>query len=125
MRARQALTFLRNWPLMSDFPDLDLPSRSLTPSQSGDSSPSLPSLENIRSFAEVSGDGWTDPSASAGAGVVVPSVANPVAGWTNVPRERPPESEAERRRQRREAMVLREGDGGVEEGDIIRPTLNG
>lgn len=31
------------------------------------------------------------------------------------------EAEAERRRRRREAMVLHEGNGRVEEGDIIRP----
>lgn len=71
----------------------------------------------------MSGDGWADPTASAGTGTLIPSLENPVAGWTNVPRERPTESEAERRRRRREAMVLREGEGGVEEGDIIRPML--
>ena len=61
------------------------------------------------------GDGWRD-------GVVVPSLQNPVAGWTNVPRERPDDGEeAERRRRRREVMVLHEGDGRVEETDIIRP----
>lgn len=54
---------------------------------------------------------------------IVPSEENPVAGWTNVPRERPVagEDEAERRRSRREAMVLHEGEGGVLESDIIRP----
>ena len=73
---------------------------------------------------EIDGDSWTNPSASAGA-VVIPSSENPVAGWTNVPRERPTESEADARRRRREAMVLREIDGLVEESDIIRPVMNG
>lgn len=54
---------------------------------------------------------------------LVPSEENPVAGWTNIPRERSGtrgEDEAGRRRRRREAMVLREGDGGAVEDDIIR-----
>ena len=58
------------------------------------------------------------------AGVLIPSPLNPVAGWTNVPRERPVDEndgdEVERRRRRREAMVLHEGAGRVVEGDIIR-----
>jgi hypothetical protein len=56
---------------------------------------------------------------------LVPSVERPIAGWTAIPRARPArsgegEAESERRRRRREAMVLHEGDGGVEEDDIIR-----
>ena len=46
------------------------------------------------------------------------------AGWDNFPHPRRPNTgsaEAERRRRRREAMVLHEGDGGIVEGDIIRP----
>lgn len=46
-----------------------------------------------------------------------------LTGWTDIPRERPLNldvGEAERRRRRREAMVLRESDGQVEEEDIIR-----
>ena len=57
--------------------------------------------------------------------MVVPSAEDPVAGWTSVPRERPVDDvgdeEVERRRRRREAMVLHEGSGRVVEGDIIRP----
>ena len=56
--------------------------------------------------------------------VLVPSSQNPVAGWTNVPRERPlngDDEEVERRRRRREAMVFHEGAGAVREDDIIRP----
>lgn len=46
----------------------------------------------------------------------------PVAGWTAVPRESLESAEgAEVRRNRREAIVLHEGAGGVEESDIIRP----
>lgn len=58
---------------------------------------------------------------------VVPSIENPVAGWTDVPRERTssiPHSdidEVERRRRRREAIVLHDGVGRLEERDIIRP----
>ncbi|KXT07706.1 hypothetical protein AC578_10176 [Pseudocercospora eumusae] len=46
------------------------------------------------------------------------------AGWDNFPHPRrfnTASAEAERRRRRREAMVLHEGDGGIVEGDIIRP----
>ena len=56
--------------------------------------------------------------------VLVPSPQSPVAGWTNVPRERPfngDDEELERRRRRREAMVLHEGSGAVREDDIFRP----
>lgn len=44
---------------------------------------------------------------------VVPSEADPVAGWVNVPRERPDDDDAERdpRRRRREAMVMHDGGG--------------
>jgi hypothetical protein len=47
-----------------------------------------------------------------------------VAGWVQVPRERPAVNDAaevERRRRRREAMVLHEGSGRVGEDDIFRP----
>ncbi|WPH02697.1 Hypothetical protein R9X50_00556300 [Acrodontium crateriforme] len=46
-----------------------------------------------------------------------------ITGWTDIPRERPVSldlGETERRRRRREAMVLRESDGQVQEEDIIR-----
>ena len=65
----------------------------------------------------MGGDGWYGPT-------LVPSSQDPVAGWTNVPRERPVDGDAEemeRRRRRREAMVLHEGAGAVREDDIIRP----
>ena len=57
---------------------------------------------------------------------VVPSIENAVAGWTDVPRPRSPAAngdadEVERRRRRREAIVLHEGAGRLEERDIIRP----
>lgn len=55
---------------------------------------------------------------------LVPNERESVAGWVEVPRERGPqhdESEEEIRTGRREAMVLHEGDGRVEAGDIIRP----
>jgi len=69
-----------------------------------------------------------------GEGGVVPSVENPVAGWTNVPRARPSGAdltEAELRRYRREAVVIHavmeemgegeeENEGpGLDEEDII------
>ncbi|KAF2764782.1 hypothetical protein EJ03DRAFT_15979 [Teratosphaeria nubilosa] len=59
--------------------------------------------------------------------VLVPRLGEPnteFAGWTSIPRARPlreNEVETERRRRRREAMVLHEGDGGVNEDDIFRP----
>jgi hypothetical protein len=65
----------------------------------------------------MGGDGWSGQT-------LVPSSQDPVAGWTNVPRERPVDGDAEeleRRRRRREAMVLHEGAGAVREDDIIRP----
>ncbi|KAH9809172.1 hypothetical protein Tdes44962_MAKER06199 [Teratosphaeria destructans] len=46
------------------------------------------------------------------------------AGWTSIPRARPlreNEVETERRRRRREAMVLHESDDGMDEHDIFRP----
>lgn len=61
---------------------------------------------------------------NAWVGGFVPSADDPVAGWTDVPRERPVglnEEEVERRRRRREAMVLHEGAGALREDDIIRP----
>ncbi|KAK3714672.1 hypothetical protein LTR37_007652 [Vermiconidia calcicola] len=76
-----------------------------------------PSFEDLAEEAEAQMDSTAERE-------IVPSEENPVAGWTNVPRERPVagEDEAERRRNRREAMVLHEGEGGVLESDIIRPT---
>lgn len=56
---------------------------------------------------------------------IIPSDANPVAGWIDVPHERPAandDEELDRRRRRREAMVLREGLGGPIGEDIIRFT---
>lgn len=46
------------------------------------------------------------------------------AGWGTFPHSRTSNDgneEVERRRRRREAMVLHEGEGGIVEGDIIRP----
>lgn len=58
-------------------------------------------------------------------GWVVPSIENPVAGWTDVPTQRldpvanGDDDEVRRRRTRREAMVLHEGSGRLVEEDII------
>ncbi|KAF2482333.1 hypothetical protein BDY17DRAFT_324622 [Neohortaea acidophila] len=75
------------------------------------------SLQELRAERDARMQGSLDEP------LLVPSEENPVAGWTNVPRERSGtrgEDEAGRRRRRREAMVLREGDGGAVEDDIIR-----
>lgn len=61
--------------------------------------------------------------------LIVPSIENPVAGWTDIPRQRPASiadsdgDEIRRRRTRREAMVLHEGSGSIVEEDIF-PALN-
>lgn len=58
--------------------------------------------------------------------ILMPRGGRPVNDRTDVRHERREdhsEVEMERRRQRREAMVLREAEGGVEEEDIIRPYL--
>ncbi|QIW96341.1 hypothetical protein AMS68_001859 [Peltaster fructicola] len=52
---------------------------------------------------------------------IVPSIEVPIAGWTAVPRERPSAGDVDARRRRREAVVLHEGSGEVNEDDIIRP----
>lgn len=52
---------------------------------------------------------------------IIPSFSEPVAGWTAVPRERPQSGDDDVRRRRREAVVLHEGAGEVNEDDIIRP----
>lgn len=112
-RARTANDFLVDW---GDLPG-SVPRRN-SRSYSPDSSSEV-IAEEIRERL-MDGDGgaeWAD-------GGVVPSALNPVAGWTDVPRERPfggDVEEVERRRNRREAMVLHEGAGRVEESDIIRP----
>ena len=56
--------------------------------------------------------------------VIVPSPASPVAGWTNVPRERSSVEDAalgraEARRRRREAMVFHDGEGRAGEDIIV------
>ena len=95
----------------------------MTPPDSSNVTPTsestqLTTAELSRRLADdAGGEGWAE-------GMVIPSPQNPVAGWTNVPRERPVDHDAEefeRRRRRREAMVLHEGSGQVVEGDIIRP----
>lgn len=82
-------------------------------------------LEELGVHSPLREDDEVNRTMQAGLDVVIPSDDNPVAGWTNVPRERPAEDEVERRRRRREAMVLRESDGRVEESDIIRLNLSG
>ena len=114
-RAKTANDFLAQWG--------DLPGsapRRHSRSVSLDSSPQV-SIEEDTPLTDDGGGGaeWAD-------GIVVPSPLNPVAGWTDVPRERPLSGdvdELERRRNRREAMVLHEGAGSLAESDIIRPQL--
>ena len=129
IQANQAAHFLRAWPLPPDLDRERLPFT--TPSEDGDIfAPS--EAESDEGFVSVSrrlhdhlagvrggSDGWVNQHQE-----VVPSTEDPVAGWTNVPRERPlddGEEDWESRRRRREAMVLHEGEGRVVEGDIIRP----
>lgn len=128
--ARQALSFLRpfrnarryaevrrNWEPYPEFGE-----------HSGNSTPSVhPIPEHVRaafaSLQDVLAEQAAHMPGELDEPPLVPSEENPVAGWTNVPRERSGtrgEDEAERRRRRREAMVLREGDGGAVEDDIIR-----
>lgn len=121
IRARQARDFLRSWPTMS-VADLSRYPRARSGSFGSDTSSLFP--DHLRRDPPLLGDSDAQLAGSTpGLDVVIPSIEDPVAGWTNVPRERPAEDEATRRRRRREAMVLREGDGGVEESDIIRPNI--
>lgn len=118
-RARLTRDFLRTWPAKSGhilprYP----PSRS-------DSGRSLSDGGDLTDEESRLHDGEANLLYDGEINVVIPSDDDPVAGWTNVPRERPTADEAERRRRRREAMVLRESEGGVEESDIIRPHLSG
>lgn len=107
-KARTAATFVR------DFPGVD-------------GAYQIPWTEDEDDDADDDEDGsWRTVSVDGGErlGMTMPSEQTPVAGWTSVPHERPPlrdDAESERRRQHREAMVLHEGAGGFEEGDIIRP----
>lgn len=77
-----------------------------------------------RAQAEDAEDGFYVPGQTnpwADEGDVVPSIENPVAGWTNVPRARPQRAdatEAEVRRQRREAVVVHNGSGELWEEDV-------
>ena len=129
-KARQALAFVTG---SSDSPESDAAAVFLRQSRGlldRESDGSRTPYEHEIGWGELSrrltdgmgmmddGDGWADPS-----GGVVPSVRDPVAGWVNVPRERPADADEveQRRRRNREAMVLHEGDGGVVEEDIIRP----
>jgi hypothetical protein len=122
--ATVALDFLREW---GDEPDSPLwPSSSAVP-------PEELREEDIWDRSRVAGiiprservetNPWLDPENDTD---IIPSIENPVAGWTNVPRQRMSiddrdSEEAQARRRRREAMVLHEGEDEVREGDIIRP----
>lgn len=72
---------------------------------------------------------WSDASSSSPhthdvvrshSNTFAPSVQLPIAGWEAIPRERPV-GDTEIRRRRREAVVLHEGAGDINEDDIIRP----
>ena len=125
-KAETAVRFLQEWG--SDFlhissPDTDagIQNHSTLADQLRNSSPWY------RLDDDLDLDGAVEASVSNPGESVVPSVNMPVAGWTNIPRERPTRAvdydatEMERRRRRREAMVLHEGEGGLGEEDIIRP----
>jgi hypothetical protein len=123
--ATVALDFLREWG--------DEPDSPLWPSSSA-VRPEEPREEDvfwsgsraaqiITRSERVEANPWLDPDNDTD---IVPSIENPVAGWTNVPRQRMSiddrdSEEAQARRRRREAMVLHEGEDEVREGDIIRP----
>lgn len=112
-QARTAVSFLKDWPLPPGA-EHDLPSTPLGFRNDDDDRPA--------SFE------WTPDS--------LPDLIDPadvdereraVAGWERVLHAHPGSRvaydavETERRRRRREAMVLHEGSGRIEEGDIIRP----
>ena len=132
-RSRQALTaikFLRDWPSGPMFSDVvsipDSPAMSpCLEAMPGDREGGLTRTpESLPDLFAVDGE-LVGAEMDRMDGLIVPSREHPVAGWTNVPRERPPRTEnleeLERRRRRREAMVLHEGSGRVNEDDIFRP----
>jgi len=111
-RALRTIRFLDDWTMNSPFPAMrggrdipPIPARD--PEWGGESRGIVSSLEDIGAAADL----------------FAPGAAAPSAGWDRVPSERPPAThsadEAARRRSRREAMVLHEGDGRINESDII------
>lgn len=140
-RANRAAKYLREWPLPPDFQgerlrDLHLPDP--------DDNDDLAENDFIGTMARLGLDldedkdedededappGRLSPVLGVDGNVTyqefVPSVRNPVAGWTSVPRERPingdddNDGEVEARRRRREAVVVYEGEEEVEQAGII------
>ena len=107
--AKQAIAFLHDWGLPMD---LERSQRRLPEFEEGQNTPS--SMGNLTILDE--------PIESP----IVPTVQNPVAGWTNVPRERPSvdgnleETPDMQRRRRREAMVMHDGSSELfDEGGIF------
>lgn len=130
-QARTAIEFLRDWPsgplLREAVSILDSPNLSprltgrISDETNGDvgrTPDSIPDLITVDREPVVAEMDRVD-------GLTMSNVPNAVAQWMSVPRERPPgtadAAELERRRRRREAMVLHEGGGHVNEDDIFRP----
>lgn len=122
-KARTALSFLRSWAAGDPLGRLS-PHEGIGRRGGGISdaalSPSVLSNDYEFDLGTAPESDWIRASRDRG---FIPSEDDPVAGWAAVPRERDDSADAELRRRRREAMVLHEGVGGLEEEDIIRPHM--
>ena len=127
-RARTAVQFLRNQGVslraLPQSPPRSHRLSSVDSLSTVDDAPAGRTLSAAELARMLNGGAGGVEGGDAWVGQFVPSAADPIAGWTDVPRERPMEGddeESERRRLRREAMVFHEGLEALRESDIIRP----